>query len=705
MRYCRFCGAELPTHAHFCGDCGKILPNEINRAGEPFLELLANQAQAPATGVPMVQGAPQLNSIPLVQGTPSVPAHAPAGQLYLPDPAPSAPSAAPNAGSWVPHSLPPQTHHHHASGEMPTVPHKKPHHHTRPRRPRLHGPHRLAWTFIITTVAIVVIVASGLGIFLARFTPSLSLSGSSSVTSGDTLQLHGRNFIPGSSVTLTLDDHIPLTYTRHASAAGASYILTMSLPVSVANQLAQSTTTNSSLAVDGSGNFDVSIQVSENWPLGVHAIHAIDSALGRSAELQFTIKPRQAMLQVMPDMLDFKTVEKGSKAVLAVIVGNAGKQPLRWTADPGTMSWLSVKPNNGTIPPGSLEQTIYVTVDTSQLPVGDYSATLHISSDAGQAQVAVKLHVTSPGSTQQAAQMSVSPDSLDFGTVLQGAKATLQEVISNTGGQPLTWKADTGGAKWLALDSYSGTVRPHTQQTINVTADTSQVGKFGTTLNITSNGGNVQVPVTLVVNAPPPPKVGGAILNGCSYAAGSGWTCTATVTADPGNQADLTWTTGYMGVGGTTFTPSTGMLPPGQSKSVTVSVPDTECPLTNTFTFFGPVNNASVTYSCNPPALTASPGSLDYRTCTSVNNGNSYQCTVTLSETANSEGYVQWSASSKVVSSFSPPNGQLSPGGSVTVTITIPATCVNGNGQGAITFSPALQGTAATVTWSGICIT
>lgn len=479
-------------------------------------------------------------------------------------------------------------------------------HHDRTRRRLPDHPHRLVSTLLIVAVAIVVIVTSGIGAALAILQPSLSLSGSSSVVSGGTMLLHGRNFVPGSSVTLTLDNGLPLAYTGHGPAGeslyGAESITALQLLV--VGRLAQSISANTPIPVNSLGQFDVSIRVSESWSPEIHTIHALDSILGRSAELQFTIvaKPPPLTLTVIP------------------------------------------------------------------------------------------------------ASLTESPPSLNFGTLNPGTSKVLTLQVGNSGGQPLTWNAGTGSANWLTLDMSTGTIQPDAQEKVKVTADSSQVGKYSTTLNITSNGGNVQVPVTLIVTAQPSPRVGGATLGGCSYAAGLGWTCTTTVTADASNQADLSWTTSYSGVGGTTFTPSTGTLPPGQSKSVGVIVPDDECPNSFTFTFFGPVNNASVTYNCPAPTLTVNPTSEDTNTCMSVEGGNGFQCTVTLMETSDSQGYVQWSADSDVKATFSPQNGQLSPNGSVPVTITIPSTnCVNGNGKGTITFSQAPGVNPATVTWFGEC--
>ena len=75
--------------------------------------------------------------------------------------------------------------------------------------------------------------------------------------------------------------------------------------------------------------------------------------------------------------------------------------------------------------------------------------------------------------------------------------------------------------------------------------------------------------------------------------------------------------------------------------------------------------------------LTVTPNQLDRTQCTSV--AGSWQCTVQLTETSISDGSIGWNASSDMGNAvtFSPSQGTLSPGHSVTITIgAIP--CQNG---------------------------
>src|SRR5207248_1299565 len=241
------------------------------------------------------------------------------------------------------------------------------------------------------------------------------------ITPGGTIQLHGQNFTPGSSVTLTLDQGMPLSSIGHGNVGVASYgsgfanVLQMSVAVEHSQQ---ATSQNTSIPVSIQGTFNAMIYVGQNWSAGIHTIHATDRVLGRSADLQFTIPPSQARLVVTPSsLLDFGSLETGRKVVLPVIVGNIGGRQLHWTADVGSTPWLQVHPPSSTMLPGNHEQVVNIVAITSNLAAKDYSAVLHISSDAGEARITAKLRVIPPGSGSSAkAILDVNPASLDFGT-------------------------------------------------------------------------------------------------------------------------------------------------------------------------------------------------------------------------------------------------------------------------------------------------
>jgi len=228
----------------------------------------------------------------------------------------------------------------------------------------------------MVAISLLLIIAGMSGGLTLLLPPTLSLS-SRVVRQSDTLHLHGAGFMPDSSVTLTLDGHLPLL-----SVAGLK------------------------------GMFDVEIVVSPNWSLGSHTLRATESVSARSAQVSFSIVARAGKLMVSPASLDFGLVQQGSTATQLLTISNTGQQPLNWTANVGTATWLTLDSSAGTLQPGTF-QTMHVTADGSGLSVRKYSAMLAISIGRESRQVGVSLVVKAaplpsptPVATQAPSQQS-----------------------------------------------------------------------------------------------------------------------------------------------------------------------------------------------------------------------------------------------------------------------------------------------------------
>ena len=256
MYHCVFCGAEIPEDARFCGNCGRTpisspdgqtrigsfhrvglepvpantaapgnqpgsppsthweyeQPREVDgqstiplgndndeeqrrRAAMLGMGLLLGAEALPASGnAPMVLGTPQIGGVPSVSNTPGV-----QGGLsgWHAGAVPHAPGYTPSLPSG---SSPTYTLHHHP--QHPQPPHPKP---VKP------APKAGCAPLLIVAILIpFIIIGSIITLGFTVFAPGLSLSGSSSVVSGGTLALHGNHFIPGSSITLTLDNSLPV---------------------------------------------------------------------------------------------------------------------------------------------------------------------------------------------------------------------------------------------------------------------------------------------------------------------------------------------------------------------------------------------------------------------------------------------------------------------------------------------------------------
>ena len=687
--------------------------------------MLAMQGQMPSPAqAPMVQGTPQIGAVPSVQGAPVAPGNVPQS---IPGPVHGAASPAPSYAPQEPQSIPvhqqpvqhpayqpPQHFYQPVHHPQPTSPlhEQEPHHHrhhTGPlhqHRPHLSRFHRRAtvnskagmgvvskW-LIVAIAAVVVIAASGVIEVLAN-SPGLSLIGNSTVAAGQLLHLHGKGFLPGGSVTLSLDNGTPVSFAPYraegnANVAGSSQML-------VSGLFARQTASDISASVDPIGSFDGDVLVPSTWSPGVHTLQAMESFGSRRAALQFTIIQTAAKLTVTPLNLNSIELQQGTRAFLSVMVGNAGGRALTWTADTIGTPWLKAQSVTGRILPGSLPQAVYVAADASHLKVGNHSAILRITSNAGEARVGVTLKVIPPNPKKQA-KLDVNPSSLDFSSQSVGKQVTHGLSIGNLGTQTLNWQANTANASWLTLANNSGKILPgRTPQTIYVTADTTNLkaGNYSATINLTSNGGSAKVIVTLAVigssaaltpttvppNVPPSHLVSSpSSFNGntdCSYTQGQGWICVETLSSAANAQRNLNWTASSSGIHGIAFFPAKGTLTPGGQSQVNIIVPDTSCPANATFTFAGPVNTISIPWSCTspPPTLIVIPSYFNANTDCTYTQGQGWSCVATLNNQS-SKSSLAWSATASGIAGirFTPANGTLPANQSQTVTILVPNT-------------------------------
>ncbi len=323
--------------------------------GMPLLGALASQGRVPASNIPMVHGTPQVSGVPMVKGTPVPQQQAPMRNLAT----------------------------------RPSTPHAPAFLRVRSRPSMRYA----SWlTISVTSLVIIASVFSALAFFLP---PGISLQGSRVVSPGGTLHLHGDGFLPGSRVTLTLDDRVPLVVSGSSTFAQTNHLGVGDSTLLQVLVAAQSTASGGSIQVGLSGTFDVAVPVSQSWSPGGHTIRATESVSSlnlQSVELPFMVEPRPAKLVVTPVGLDFGKLKKDSKATQTVTVSSTGQHPLNWTANVGTATWLTLDTSAGTLQPGAT-QTIKVTASTTQLPPGPYSATLAISAGSESMQVPVTLKV------------------------------------------------------------------------------------------------------------------------------------------------------------------------------------------------------------------------------------------------------------------------------------------------------------------------
>lgn len=73
--------------------------------------------------------------------------------------------------------------------------------------------------------------------------------------------------------------------------------------------------------------------------------------------------------------------------------------------------------------------------------------------------------------------------------------------------------------------------------------------------------------------------------------------CFARVLSDTSNQSDLHWFASTNVPGNISFSPASGVLAPGQSVLITITVPFTAC-TPGLFIFRGPINTHTITWAC-----------------------------------------------------------------------------------------------------------
>ncbi len=551
-----------------------------------FLGFPLPEGLARGSNVPTVQGSPQFGSVPMVQGNPVLPGAPTTGQglqnagSVASSPFGPSPVVA-DPGAWsLPFTKPllGSTTHVKPVGKVSGSKGKpgtgKP------------GNSGCGLIMLIVAAAIVIIISTLGGLFFG-LPPSISLEGSSVVTAGGVLHLSGNHFVPGSGITLTLDNSIPLFAVGNGAntaqrQVGGAHDVALALQAGIVS----STTP---LRASATGSFAIAIPVNANWSLGQHTIRAAEDVSARSTTLTFIVDATAAKLVIKPATLDFGSLEVGTKAILSVVVNNSGQQSLNWQASVGNTPWLSLQSASGTMQGNGAAQLIYVTGDASKLKVGTYKATLQIDSNGGNALVNVQL-VVIPQSVKPSAKLSVMPTTLDFGTLDSGTQLTHSVTIGNTGTAALHWTVNSSGANWIKFNTLGQTIQPGTQpDTLNVTVDTTNLaaGTQTGTLMINSNGGKAQVAITVVVNVPPQPCVLQALSS-------SNETFNATMGSNPTAQSFTVGVTGDCG-GGVTITPTVAMTAGTGWLAVT--------PATAT------ISSGSTTFTVNVTSSALAPGS------------------------------------------------------------------------------------------------
>jgi hypothetical protein len=185
---------------------------------------------------------------------------------------------------------------------------------------------------------------------------------------------------------------------------------------------------------------------------------------------------------VRPTALNFGTLPQGGSITREELISNPNKQQLLWSGDKGETGWLTLTPSAGSLEPGE-QQQVNITAVTDSLEVGEHKATLIFTWEGDDYSVSTEVPVT-----LDIAPVSPLAVGLSY-SLFPMSSSTLPLAITNRFDQMIGWTADTGGSSWLALDRSKGTLQPHEQQTIYVTANSSSltIGDHAATITFAPN--------------------------------------------------------------------------------------------------------------------------------------------------------------------------------------------------------------------------
>jgi len=588
----------------------------------PLLGSLAVEGMPNAGNVPTVQGTPQIGGVPTVQGTPYPPAGFMGQGLY------SSPTVmAPQLPSSTPFSPLPATS---------TITHH-PHHPHHPHTPH-HEPHGCSLVFIIAAIIIpVLIILSFLVMGITLLAPSLSLSGSATVVQGGTFTLHGNHFMPGSSVTLTLDDTIPLYFSsRSLPVQSANTANTAMQIIGIDTQQAkQLSFSNNIVSVGGDGTFALTITANPGWPIGKHIIKASESLTHRSASLDFTIylvgttptpsptgtaspsplptttltptttNTLPGLSCVNPSSLSLGPVSQGYNQPVSaqVTLCTTGAGTVNWTAtwDQNAAPWLELDHTSGQIStPG--QALVNVSALASNLTPGSYTVTLAFNSQPDNTTQSLQISFT-----VQAGCATGNPNKLSYSGVANVNNPAAQTVTITNCGSPGAWSASTqtnNGGNWLFASPTANTLNAGASSNVTITASNmkAQLAAGTYTGNVTFKIGSGTFTVNVTLTVIPAPTLSGTPTlifanRQCKPDPAGLWICYVSLTNTSANLS-LNWSATNGGIKGVIFSPDRGTLQPGQTISVQITGPQSDCPTKGMLSFTGPANTVIVDWYC-----------------------------------------------------------------------------------------------------------
>ncbi|MBO4340881.1 MAG: carboxypeptidase regulatory-like domain-containing protein [Bacteroidales bacterium] len=201
---------------------------------------------------------------------------------------------------------------------------------------------------------------------------------------------------------------------------------------------------------------------------------------GMDASVQVSLTPIKPVLQVSTRVLEFGK----ENTTLSVDISNAGKGTLEWNVSED-ITWLSASPASGKVT--SEKATVVFTVSRDGLENGSHTKTLVIASNGGSETLVATLEV-------DVLNLTVTPSSLDFATV----ESSLQLTLKNTGTGSVRYTVRSDNS-WCAPNKTGGTVTDTDYLSVVVSRADLAAGHYNSTVFISTNGGEIAVPVKMEV--------------------------------------------------------------------------------------------------------------------------------------------------------------------------------------------------------------
>ena len=226
---------------------------------------------------------------------------------------------------------------------------------------------------------------------------------------------------------------------------------------------------------------------------------------------------------------------------LAAVVGNSAG-PTDWIPNVGHgavgPNWLGFSPTSGTIQPaGSMD--INVNARSAGLVGGTYRAIMHVRNNdplRATADVSVRLRVIGTPN------ITVAPDTLEFGDAFIGYADTLVFAVGNTGSDTLRVSGmTTTNPRFSVVDNPVFIVPPFGSRSLGMIFQPDGPGVQTGNLSISSNDPGDPVTNVLLRGTGVPPPIIGVAPDSLSFTLNEGDSITATLTINNTGQGSLTF--------------------------------------------------------------------------------------------------------------------------------------------------------------------